>query len=294
MTASQHALPSCEGRCHTLAHNAARIAAWAMILFMLCAPALAETPQKSTRDVLRQAALYQKEFRTGNMAVFPDYVVMLDEATESDADNADLWYALGVAAFGQAAAVVKGGGSMADVGPAFQQGQAALARALELDPEHPEALALRGGTRMMMTAFVKKPELVAAMTASAIADMNRAVEISPTSERARLQRAFSGLVLADELRNHEAEAADLDFLMKAGGRSRAGDYMRIMRADLHAELGEADLARALYKRVERSTSPAAAEASARLATLELGAVPLADIKALRVKAGAECTMCHGN
>jgi tetratricopeptide (TPR) repeat protein len=254
----------------------------------------AQTPTQTTRDILRQAALYQNQFRTGNLDIFPEYVVLLQQATTNTPDNAELWYAMSVASFAQAAATVMAGGKMADVGPAYQQGQAALERALQLNPEHAEALALRGGTRLMLAMFIKAPETAATMTAKGIADMNHAVDISPTSERARLQRAFSGLTLPETLRNNAAEAEDLEFLMKVAGNSRAGDYIKIMRGDLHAELGQTDQARALYRRVETSTSPAAAEAKARLAALDQGGVSVVDIKALRSAAGAQCVMCHGN
>jgi hypothetical protein len=49
----------------------------------------------------------------------------------------------------------------------------------------------------------------------------------------------------------------------------------------------------LYQVVEKSASPAAADATARLSALGQGGVSMSDIKALRAAAGAKCAMCHG-
>ncbi len=132
------------------------------------------------------------------------------------------------------------------------------------------------------------------MLTRGVAQMNKAVELAPSSVRVRLQRAFIGLSLPDELRDHVAEASDLEFLIDAADFSRPGDYVRLLRADLHAELGERDEARSLYRVVADTGSAAAAvQARSRLASLLDGGVPSADIKTLRADAGAKCAMCHG-
>lgn len=274
--------------------TAARVLVIAMACLTAGNSALAEGRSQSTKDVLRQAMLYQVQFRTGHTDIFPAYVVMLEEATAAETDNADLWYAMGVAYFAQAAATVMGGGQMADVAPTYQKGTAALGRALKINPDHPEAVALRAGTGLLMASFVKAPEMAAKLQRNAVAEMNRAIAIGPDSKRARLQRAFSGPTLPEELRNHTAEAEDLEWLMKSAGKSRAGDYIQLLRADLYFEQGEAKQARALYQKVETSSSPAAGDAKARLAALNQGGIAAADIKALRGAAGAQCGMCHGN
>ena len=142
----------------------------------------------------------------------------------------------------------------------------------------------------LMASFMQAPR----MAANGVAAMNRAVELAPDNTRVRLQRAFSGLSLPDTLRNNAAEAEDLDFLIKVAGTSRAIGYVQIMRADLDFELGKADSARALYRRVAESDSSAAAAAKARLAAMDHGGVPASDIKALRAAAGGKCAMCHGH
>jgi hypothetical protein len=48
-----------------------------------------------------------------------------------------------------------------------------------------------------------------------------------------------------------------------------------------------------YEVVAKSTSPASADAAARLTALNQGGVPAADIKKLRAQAGTNCLMCHG-
>ena len=104
--------------------------------------------------------------------------------------------------------------------------------------------------------------------------MNRAVELAPNSVRVRLVRAFNGLNLPDALRNHAAEAEDLDFLIKVAGGSRPGDYLHIMRGDLYFELGKLDLARSQYEIASKSASPAASEATERLTALTQGGVAI--------------------
>ena len=83
-----------------------------------------------------------------------------------------------------------------------------------------------------------------------------------------------------------------DYLIEVSEWGTAGDYMRILRGDLHFEAGELKQARAMYRTVEDSGSGASADARQRLTALETGSVPMAEIKALRSAAGAQCAMCH--
>jgi tetratricopeptide (TPR) repeat protein len=276
-------------RYHDVVRTVTLIFVWLTCLFAIASAAFAQTPSQKTRDILMEARLYQMRFRSGDVDVLPAYVSLLEEATKAEPGNADISYAMGVAYLAQAARALMPGGNPPDAMAAMQKGPAALRRALQLNPNHAEALAVLGGVQAMMGSFMQAP----AMTARGVTQMNRAVEIAPSSTRARLQRAFSGLSLPDELRNHATEAEDLDFLATAAGKTRAGDYVRIMRADLYFETGQPELARPLYRAVSESSSPAAAEAAARLMALEKGGVAMSDIKALRTAAGAQCTLCHG-
>jgi tetratricopeptide (TPR) repeat protein len=278
--------------CRNAARIAAQIFTWLACFIAVAMAAMtaarAETPTQKVTDTLLQARLYQFKFRAGDMSVIPPYVAMLEDATKAEPDNADLWYAMGVAYLAQGARALMPGGAPADTMPALQKGPAALRRALQINPDHAEALGQQGAIQALMGSFMQAP----AMAAKGVTAMNHAVELAPTSTRVRLLRAFNGLNLPDALRNHATEGEDLDFLAQVAGSSRAGDYVRIMRGDLYFETGKADLARELYQAVGKSSSPAAADAKARLVALDQGGVAMSDIKALRGAAGAQCTMCH--
>jgi hypothetical protein len=259
------------------------------ILLAMASAAFAQGTDAGTKSILQRAMAYQFQFRGGQTDVVPEYVAMLEAATQADPENAELWNAMGVAYLAQAARAMMPGGRPADALAAIQKGPAALERAIHLNPNHAEALATRGGVQAFMDLYQKGP----AGAAAGIAKMNRAIELAPTSRRVRLQRAFSGINLPDALRNRASEAEDLDFLIALSNGTRAGDYIRLLRGDLHAEGGAGDLARAQYELVAKSTSPANADATLRLAALTQGGVPAADIKKLRAQAGTNCLMCHG-
>jgi hypothetical protein len=250
---------------------------------------IAQTADAGRNDVLQRAMRYQFLFRAGQVDVVPEYVAMLEEATAAEPGNADLWDALGVAYLAQAARAMMPGGDPAGALPAMQQGPAALERAIQLNPDHAGALATRGGVQAFMGLYQQAP----AVTTAGVNRMNRAIELAPASRRVRLQRAFSGINLPDSLRNRTAEAEDLDFLIGIADGTRAGDYIRLLRGDLHAEAGAMELARGQYTVVARSSSPAAATATSRLASLGQGGVPASDITTLRQAAGTNCVMCHG-
>lgn len=247
------------------------------------------TTVSSTADILRQARVYQIQFRTGQYDVAPRFVAMMEEATKANPENADLANEMGTAYLAQVAGGMLTGGKPADAWTGVQKGMHALEHALELNPDQAEALATHGGVQAVIASFQQAPQLAA----KGVAEMNRAVELEPKSVRIRLARAFNGLNLPDGLRDHAAEAEDLDFLIKVAGSSRAGDYLRIMRGDLYSELGETDLAKEQYEMASKTSSPAAGEAGARLSALSQGGVAVKDIKKLRNAAGANCTMCHG-
>jgi len=243
----------------------------------------------NTADVLRQARTFQYQFRSGEYEVVLQYVTMLEQATKADPENADLSNAMGVAYLAQAAGTMLTAGKPLDAMTAVQKGMHELEHALKLDPDHAEALATHGGVQAVMSSFLQQPQLAA----KGVAEMNRAVELEPKSARVRLARAFNGLSLPDALRDLAAEAEDLDFLIKVAGKSRAGDYLHILRGDLYFEVGSLELARDQYEIAARSGSSATPEAQARLTALGQGGVAASDIKKLRRAAGANCTMCHG-
>jgi hypothetical protein len=266
-----------------------RIALKAAMLLAVASAAFAQTTNPATKAILQRAMAYQFQFRAGQTDVVPQYVAMLEEATKADPENADLWNALGVAYLAQAAGAMMPGGHPADALPAMQKGPAALERAMQLNPNHAEAMATHGGVTAFMALYQQGP----AGAAKGVDEMNRAIALAPTNRRVRLQRAFSGINLPDALRNRADEADDLDFLIALTSGTRPGDYLRLMRGDLHAETGAGGLARAQYEAVAKSSSPAAAVAASRLAALDEGGVPAIAIKKLRAQAGTNCLMCHG-
>lgn len=228
-----------------------RLALKVAILLAMASAAFAQTTAPGTRAILQQAMAYQFQFRAGHTDIVPEYVAMLEEATKDDSENADVWNAMGVAYLAQAARAMMPGGRPADALPAMQKGPAALERAIQLNPNHAEALATRGGVQAFMGLYQQGP----AGAVEGIATMNRAIALAPMSRRVRLQRAFSGINLPDALRNRANEAEDLDFLIALASGTRAGDYVRLLRGDLHAETGAPDLARAQYELVARRLRP---------------------------------------
>jgi tetratricopeptide (TPR) repeat protein len=241
--------------------------------------------------VLKQTRDYQLRFRDGELDVVTANVALLEQATAAETGNADLWHALGVAYVYLAARATLPGGNRGDLMFALQKGMPALNRALQIDPDHAEALAVRAGMRALMGRGMNQPQLVS----QALSDMNRAVELAPKSVSVRLTRAFGGPAMPEELRNRANEAADLDFLIEVAEWNRAGNFMTILRADLYFENGELDSARQLYQTIEGTGAASAAQlAKSRLARLAQGKEPMMkDILALRAVAGTQCSMCHG-
>ena len=164
-----------------------RLSIKVVILLAMASAAFAQTPDAATKAILQRAMAYQFQFRSGQTDVVPEYVAMLEEATKADPENAELWNAMGVAYLAQGARAMMPGGRPADALAALPKGLAALDRAIQLNPNHAEALATRGGVQAFMDMFQKGP----AGAAEGIAKMNRAIDLAPTSRRVRLQRSFS-------------------------------------------------------------------------------------------------------
>lgn len=241
--------------------------------------------------VLKQARDYQFRFRDGDMGAATAYVALLEQATAAETGNADLWHSMGLAYVNLAARATMAGGNRADAVIALQKGMPALNRALQIDPDHAEALSLRAGMRAMVGLQMKAP----AQLSQAVADMSRAVELAPNSVPVRLTRAFGGPVMPEELRNRTTEAADLEFLIEVAARNRAGDFITILRADLYFETGDTDSARQLYEMVDGAGAASAAQlAKSRLMQLPQGRdAMMKDIISLRAVAGTQCGVCHG-
>jgi tetratricopeptide (TPR) repeat protein len=213
----------------------------------------------------------------------------VEAALENDPADDVLWNAMGVAYLSKGARALLPGGTPADAVLAIKKGLASLERAVEINPNHAEALVTLGGMQALMASFSGNQ----ADVAKGVAAMNRAVEISPNSTRVRLQRAFSGLNLPANLRDHSTEVEDLQFLLNLAGGMRSGEYVRILQADLFFELGNTERARQQYEIAASSGTAASDQAATRLESLKAGAINAADIRKLRQAAGSQCTMCHG-
>ncbi|HYP78928.1 MAG TPA: hypothetical protein VEQ17_01465, partial [Steroidobacteraceae bacterium] len=248
-------------------------------------------PGMNISTVLKLSRDYRFRFREGELDAATANVALLEKATAAEAGNADLWNAMGLAYVYLATRATLPGGNRADVVVALRKGMPALNRALDINPEHAEALAMRAGMRAIVGMQMNAPQLVP----QAMAEMNRAVELAPESVAVRLIRVFGGPTMPDELRNRRNEAADLDFLIERAEGNRAGDFMALLRADLHFENGELDSARQLYTMVEDAGAASAAQlARSRLAQLPQGRdAMMKEIQALRAIAGTRCSMCHG-
>jgi tetratricopeptide (TPR) repeat protein len=263
-----------------------------ILVVIACLTALARTASAEGRGahaaaVLEQARQYKLQYRTGDASVVAPWVALLEEATRTEPDNADLWYALGYVYLAQGAQALQAqnpAGAMSSM----QKGPAALRQALKINPEHAPALSQLGGIQTLLGPVLKLP----AMAPRGVGQMNRAVELAPESVVVRLMRAFAGPNLPPELRDTRHEAEDLDYLISVAEWGTAGDYLRILRGDLHYEMGQPEQARAMYRSVENTGSGASADASKRLAALRSGGVAAEDIKFLRSSAGAQCAMCH--
>lgn len=263
---------------------------WFFILLSSARAVLAEevtTDAGYAAGVLEQSRQYKYRFREGDETILDPWVALLQQATQVQPDNADLWYALGYATLAQAGKAIQEGNTSAAMG-AMQKGPAALRQALKINPDHALALSQLGGIQTLLGPVLKLP----AMAPRGVAQMNRAIKLAPNSIPVRLMRAFAGLNLPPELRNPANDAQDLDFLIEVSEWGTAGDYIRIMRGDLHFEMGEPEMARAQYQSAEGSGSGASAEAKSRLTKLDQGGVPMEDIRHLRSEAGAQCAMCH--
>jgi len=239
-------------------------------------------------DLVAQARGYAFQLREGHYELAPEAVALLEPAVRATPDDPRLWNALTSAYFQQAAAERQPGGDPVQAMKALTNGAAAAARALELAPADPEALAAHGASLAIQSGLQGKPELLP----QGVAEMNRAVEVAATAAVPRLQRAFTVLNLPPKFRDAQAIEADLQFLLRLSDGRRPGDVVHLLLGDLYAETGRPELARAQYQLAARPGSTMIAKASQRLSTIDQTGVPAAEITRLRAEIGRDCAMCH--
>jgi tetratricopeptide (TPR) repeat protein len=260
------------------------------ILALACATT--STPATGKQGhVLRQAQEYSYQVRRGRFEVVPQEIALLEQATAADPNNGALWDALGVAYLHRVAALAnRPAADRASLRLDFQRALAAFERALQIDPNHPDALAGHGMALTVSSAIERQPE----WAARGVAEMDRAVALRPTGLRVRLTRAFTGINLGAPLRKPQLIIDDLAFLLEIADGTRAGDVMRIALGDVFAETGDVALARREYSLADRPGSTARDASRLRLAVLDRGQLPVAEAAELRSRLGGDCMMCHAD
>jgi tetratricopeptide (TPR) repeat protein len=252
-------------------------------LFVLGAGVTAWTQQTSAngRDIVQQATRYFYQAREGDFGVVPKVVSLLEDATAADPNDSALWRVLGTSYFLQATAASRAGKGVTELLPAFQRAAGAFERAVRIDPQDADALGGHGMALTILSGLERKPELLSTGTA----EMNRAVEMSPSKAGPRLLRAFTTVNFPLPLRNNAALIEDLAFLIQVAEGSRAGDVLHILLGDVYAETGDAGQARRHYQ-------TAGEQAVSRLNALERGSLPVGEMQRLRSSLGRDCMMCH--
>lgn len=241
----------------------------------------------SSAEALSKARLISYEIREGRYGAAPQALTLLRSATASDPANADLWVALAAAEMQGLSGPNQDTADPAKALAVLQTAQSHYAKALTINPQHPEALAGKGALSTILAGVrMDLPGLNAAK-----GDMNRAVEIAPNNTTVRLQRGFFGINLPAPFRDNANVEQDLKHLISIG-TPRERDHLHVLLGDLYAETGKADLARAEYQAAGRQGSTTATMVTERQASLAAGKVDVAKFAGLRSQLGSNCVMCH--
>jgi hypothetical protein len=243
-----------------------------------------------TQSYVDRMLAYSYQARVGKYEVGNEAVAMMEAATAADPGNAELWAQLGGAYGLQAMQFTLPGKNPVEAFPILGKAIAAQSKALETDPDNLVALGGHGSNAMIFSLIQRKPEL----GQKGIAEMNRAVELAPKnrSQVQRLLRMQTLLNMPEQYRNRPVEIEDLDYLIGISQGTRQGDYVRVLKGDVAIEMGKPEIARVEYVAASKSPRAGGDIARQRLAALDKGSVPAADIAKLRTEIG-QCTACHG-
>ncbi|MBL8554020.1 MAG: hypothetical protein JNL41_07055 [Phenylobacterium sp.] len=244
-------------------------------------------PFPSADQALADARLASFRFRQGEYGVVHDAAARLEAAVQAHPRDGRLWNALGVAYFEHITADFQTN-SFKDIPGHLRKAQAAHEQALALNPDDPVALAGRATAYAIAAGFTRELDI----GRRGIADLNRAAQMAPDEPAIRLQRAFTNLGVAAELRDRAAAETDLAHLIRLSEGSRPGDVLHVLLGDLHLEGGKPDLARKEYAVAARTGSAIRDLGEARLASLAAGGPRPAEITRLRNEIGRNCTLCH--
>jgi tetratricopeptide (TPR) repeat protein len=251
--------------------------------------AIAEPQPNAKADPLIQGRSFKYQFRAGRYEVAPQAVDFLEAAVRESPNNRELLNELGTAYFMQITATLRSGAERQSALPIAEKAKAVYARALQLEPTDAYALAGRSMARIVLSSRAQNAEELRA----ALADLDRAKELEPTSVAVRLMRGFNSLALPRQLRNAGAVEDDLRFLQNVATGTRAADTLAVLLGDLYLEDGRVTDARQQYEAAAQASSSGGELARARLESIERGGVAANEIAALRGKLSSECTMCHG-
>jgi tetratricopeptide (TPR) repeat protein len=267
----------------------ARTTVWILILITtLSIGLMAQT--ETARTIQQQAMNYFLRARAGDNEAGDKAVALLEKATGTSPDDASLWSLLGRAYFFRLSTQARTSVQPEQVGATLQAATGAFERALKLNPDDSAALSGHGMALTILSSFTQQQS----MWKKGSDELNRAVEIDPKSNPPRLARGFTMVNMPISIRNNATVIEDLSHLIQAakGNNPRAVDTLHIMLGDVYFETGKAERARHEYEAASSASSLRKDEAQSRLAALEKGAVPAAEIARVRVGLNT-CTMCHG-
>jgi tetratricopeptide (TPR) repeat protein len=271
----------------------ARTTIWIMILTAsLSIGLLAQT--ETSRSVQQQAMSYFFRLRAGDTEAAEKAVALLEKANGVSPDDAALWSLLGRAYFLRLSTQARTAVVPEQLGATLQTATGAFERALKLNPNDSEALSGHGMALVILSSLTR--DLVTWKKGSD--ELNRAVEMDPKSSSPRLARGFTMVNMPIEIRNNANlnpnVIEDLSHLLQAasGTNPRAVDTLHIMLGDVYFETGQTEQAKREYQAASGASSLRRDEAQSRLAALEKGTVPAAEIASIRGGLNS-CTMCHG-
>lgn len=270
-----------------------RTAILTVIVIGLCSALTAWTQEHTANKpgtVQQQAWTYFLQARQGDAPAAEKAVKLLEEGVAANPDDASLWTLLGRGYFMKLSTLGRTGGGLDELVATIQRATDAYSRALERDSNDTNALSGHGMALTILGGFQRKQDAMA----KGIQEMNRAVEMNPKANPPRLARGFTMVNFPAPIRSTPAVIEDLSMLIQnAGGHNqRAVDSLHIMLGDVYSETGKTDQARVEYEAAASTSSSSREQAQSRLAALQQGSVPAADIASLRSALGTSCTMCH--
>jgi tetratricopeptide (TPR) repeat protein len=260
------------------------------ILILIAGLSVGLMAQTETRNVQQQATNYFLRVRAGDNEAGEKAVALLEKATAASPSEASLWTLLGRAYFMRLTTLVRTAVHPEQIGTTFQATLGAYEHALALDANDPGALSGHGMALTIMASMTRQQD----MWKKGSEELNRAVELDPKSSPPRLARGFTMVNMPTEVRNNVAVTEDLSHLIRSasGTNPRAADTLHIMLGDVYFETGQTEQAKREYEAAGGASSLRKDEVRSRLAALEKGTVPAAEIASIRAGLNT-CIMCHG-